>query len=143
MMYASDKQQLFWSTYQDILEKSGNPFFISYNKHWAAVNRPTAAWNEPVIMMDFLTSHKILRINAFLLNDVALYKYLIDHKSEIEKSLGFVPQWVHGDKGENTYRIKIELSYNHDSVDSYFCLIKKSLPIIMKFISTFKPYIKC
>ena len=85
----------------------------------------------------------MLRINAFLLDDEYLFAKLLEMKEEIEETLGFAPEWVHGEKGENTYRIKTELRFTPNNHDDYYRVIEKSLPIVMKYVETFRPYIKC
>ena len=143
MSNAEYERKVFWDMYNEILNNHGNPFFISAKKHWAIVNKDSAAWNEPVIAMDFLVQKRVLRINAFLLDDLNLFNHLLEIRKEIENSLGFTPEWVHGEKGKNTYRIKTELSFIPNSRDDYHRIIEKSLPIVAKYINVFKPYIKC
>lgn len=143
MSNADYERKVFWNMYNEILINNGEPFSISTKKQWAIVNKPSPAWNEPAIAMDFLVQKKILRINAFLLDDANLYFMLLGKKNEIEKQLGFQTVWCHGEKGENTYRIKIELGFIPNDHDDYYRVIEKSLPIVIKYINTFKPYIKC
>lgn len=143
MSNAEYERKIFWDMYNEILMNNGEPFSISSKNHWAIVNKNSPAWNEPVIAMDFLVQKRVLRINAFLLNDEDLFNKLLSMKKDIEFALGFVPEWVHGEKGENTYRIKTELSFIPCDHEDYYRVIEKSLAIVMKYIEVFKPYIKC
>ena len=143
MSNAEFERKIFWDMYNEILINNGEPFSISSKKQWAIVNKNSPAWNEPVIAMDFLVQKKVLRINAFLLDDEYLFAKLLGMKEEIEEALGFAPEWVHGEKGENTYRIKTELRFTPNNHDDYYRVIEKSLPIVMKYVETFRPYIKC
>ena len=129
--------------YNQILAKHGKPYIISSKKQWAIVNKNTANWNEPAIAMDFLVQKRLLRINLFLLDDVALFNKLSAIKHDLEDKLGCKSEWVHGEKGKDTYRIKTELGlvpYDHDD---YYRVIEESLPIVINYINTFRPYINC
>lgn len=143
MRNADSERKIFWRIYNEILAKNGIPFLISFKKQWAIVNKNTPAWNEPVIAMDFLVQKRLLRINLFLLDDVGLFNKLFAIKKDLEDKLGCKTEWIHGEKGKNTYRIKTELfliPYDHDD---YYRVIEESLPIVMKYIETFRLFIKC
>ena len=94
MSNAEFERKIFWDMYNEILINNGEPFSISSKKQWAIVNKNSPAWNEPVIAMDFLVQKKVLRINAFLLDDEYLFAKLLGMKEEIEETLGFAPEWV-------------------------------------------------
>lgn len=143
MSNAEYERKVFWNMYHEILINNGEPFRISQKKQWAIVNKNSPAYNNPAIAMDFLVQKKVLRINVFLLNDQELFFKLERMKGKIEDSLGFKPEWVPGEKGENTYRIKTELPFLPYNKDDYYRVIEESLPIVIKFIKTFSPYIKC
>ena len=136
MSNAESERKFFWDMYNEILINNGEPFSISSKKQWAIVNKNSPAWNEPVIAMDFLVQKRILRINAFLLDDQCLFARLMGMKAKIEENLGFTPDWVHGEKGENTFRIKTELSFIPNNHDDYCRVIEESLPIVMKYVET-------
>ena len=143
MRNADSERKIFWDMYNQILAKHGKPYIISSKKQWAIVNKNTANWNEPAIAMDFLVQKRLLRINLFLLDDVALFNKLSAIKHDLEDKLGCKSEWVHGEKGKDTYRIKTELGlvpYDHDD---YYRVIEESLPIVINYINTFRPYINC
>lgn len=143
MRNADSERKIFWEMYNQILAKHGKPYIISSKKQWAIVNKNTANWNEPAIAMDFLVQKRLLRINLFLLDDVALFNKLSAIKHDLEDKLGCKSAWVHGEKGKDTYRIKTELGlvpYDHDD---YYRVIEESLPIVINYINTFRPYINC
>ena len=143
MRNADSERKIFWEMYNQILAKHGKPYIISSKKQWAIVNKNTANWNEPAIAMDFLVQKRLLRINLFLLDDVALFNKLSAIKHDLEDKLGCKSEWVHGEKGKDTYRIKTELGlvpYDHDD---YYRVIEESLPIVINYINTFRPYINC
>ena len=143
MSNAEYERKIFWDMYNEVLIDHGEPFFISSKKQWAIINKNSPAWNEPVIAMDFLVQKRVLRINVFLLDDEHLFNKLAAMRKEIEETMGFTAEWVHGEKGENTYRIKTELDFIPNNHDDYYRVIEESLPIVVKYINTFKPYIKC
>lgn len=83
----------------------------------------------------------LLRVNVYMQNDEELFKKLYDNKNEIEKSLGFAPIWAHGEKGKNTYRIKVELPLTAYDREDYQRVIEKSIPIVKNFLTAFRPYV--
>ena len=143
MTNAEFERKIFWGMYEKFLDKNGKPFYFTARENYAVINKKTPAFNKPIIAMDFLVQKKLLRINAFMQDDEELFQHLFKIKKEIEEKLGFEVKWVHGEKGQNTYRIMIELHFSLLSEDEYNILIQKSIPIVEKFIYTFRPYIEC
>ncbi len=159
---AEQERAFFWNAFNEILAENGDPFTLSSKKQWAVVNRDNPNWTKPCLSMDFLIQKRILVINIFILDDIPLYNRLLANKAQIESDLGIAPpvsknlfavvnkqtnpnfkvQWVQGEKGSNTKRIKTELDFTPYDHSDYWRLIEKAIPIVMSYMRAFKRYIE-
>ncbi|MCH5161049.1 MAG: DUF4268 domain-containing protein [Clostridiales bacterium] len=142
MRNSVEERKVFWQMYQSVLDEKGMPFTIICERQWAVVNSYSSKWRRNIISMDFSLQKHILRINAYLDNDLSLYAILVSKKEEIEDKLGFAPVWGAGEKKGNARRIKVELPFVPYDRNDYVKLIEQSIPIVQRFVEAFKPYIK-
>lgn len=130
----------FFETLQNELNLMGNPFIFKSSSFWATINKSSSNAQEPCIAIDFLVNEGYLRINLYIANDLELYELLEKRRDEIDDALYLPVKWSKGEKNPNTRRIKIELPFFPYDYD-YKKLVNRAIPIIMKFIETFKCYI--
>ena len=146
MFSTKDEQVKFWNIFGSKLVENGEPFSINYLqsgevKHYASVNREKA-WVPLGLTIDFLCRDRIVRINIYIENDVRLFAYLYSKKEEIEKELGFKPQWVFsGTHNVNTRRIINVFPVKIGDSEDYERVIDEILPYIVQYKNVFGKYI--
>ena len=146
MTNAQQEQTIFWSKFEDKLIENGEPFEIIHEKNgevtfYGAVNKEKA-WVSLGLIVEFLYSKKIVKINIYIQNDVRLFDYLYFKKDQIEEELGFKPQWIlNGKKNHNTRRIINEFPVNIGDEDDYDRVIDEVLPYIAQYKMVFEKYI--
>lgn len=151
MTNSEEQQKIFWKMYDEFLIENGEPFTISHERHWCAVNVKNT--KKPRLGMDFLVGNKkILRVGIYIQNDVDdLFLRMYKEKEKLDSVFNDIdpdyedmkPVWHEKcEKGVNTRRIDIEIPIKESSEDEYERIIELSAKYVLKFIEAYRPYIK-
>lgn len=138
-----ERQKVFYDTFQAALDQNGNPFTFQARKGYGTINKRSAN-SDLCLGFDFWVPRKGFRINIYIRNDsqTRYFNRLLKHQEEIERELGFKPEWVdHGTRNPNTRRIQNIMYFNEYSVEDYEALLDETLPMIMKYLEVFSKYL--
>lgn len=132
--------QRFFNLYNKTLGEMGRPFFLSRgypDGNWRIVNheKPDVYKYKPCLSINY--KKRVLMINIMINNDVTLFERL-KSENKITKSLGFQPFFVKGIVGEKTRRIVTNLEFLDGSDEEHLKVIKKSIPIVKRYLEVFK-----
>lgn len=141
MTNAEMYQKKFWDLFNKELELQGNPFVIKHRKHYATINKRTSD-SGFCLGLDFLYRRELVRVGVYMLDNVPAFEFLFSHKDEIEKQLGFEPNWTtSGDKNPNLRRIEVLISISVDDEDTYLQAIRLTIMRAIQFKNVIPKYL--
>lgn len=139
----NERQKRFYDAFQSALDQNGNPFTFKARKGYGTINKRSAN-SDLCLGFDFWVPRKGFRLNIYIRNDSQTHYYdrLLRYREEIERELGFKPEWVdHGAQNPNTRRIQTCLYFNEHSIEEYEWLLDEALPMIIKYLQVFTKYL--
>lgn len=139
----NERQKRFYDTFSEALDQNGNPFIFKARAGYGTINKRSAN-SDLCLGFDFWVPRKGFRINIYIRNDSQTHYFdrLLRNREEIERELGFAPEWVdQGTHNPNTRRIQTCLYFYEHSVEEYEALLDEALPIIMKYLKVFTKYL--
>jgi hypothetical protein len=130
---------------QEELNALGKPFAIKPQyttndspRHYANI----AKGNGVNMDINFLSQEGILRICLYIYNNPKLYELFKDKQELIESQLGFPVIFDIGGKQNNIKWVKSEWHFIPNNTDDYKRVLKKTLPDMVCFVDTFKPFMR-
>ena len=146
MTNAQYEQTKFWEIFDNKLIENGEPFELIHEKsgevtHWANVNKKHS-FVSLCLNIEFKYREQKVRVGIYIRDDLYLFQCLLRYRENIERELGFKPEWgFEGKKNPNTRRIMNEFPVTLFDEEDYDRVIDEILPYIVKYKTTFEKYI--
>lgn len=137
---AQIKRQEFWTQFNEVLDSRGKPFNKrkATTDHWYSVGIGSS---RCYISIDLVNKQHKMRVGFWIPNDKSLFDSLLEHKNEIEQSVGQTLDW---DRLEGKKACVISASIpglNFNKQDNYPELMNKAIDMVLSFRDAFKPFI--
>lgn len=137
---AQIKRQEFWTQFNEVLDSRGKPFNKrkATTDHWYSVGIGSS---RCYISIDLVNKQHKMRVGFWIPNDKSLFDSLLEHKNEIEQSIGQTLDW---DRLEGKKACVISASIpglNFNKQDNYPELMNKAIDMVLSFRDAFKPFI--
>ena len=146
MTNAQYEQTKFWEIFDNKLIENGEPFELIHEKsgevtYWANVNKKHS-FVSLCLNIEFKYREQKVRVGIYIRDDLYLFQCLLRYRENIERELGFKPEWVfEGKLNPNTRRIMNEFPVTLFDAEDYDRVIDEILPYIVKYKTTFEKYI--
>lgn len=130
----------FWTRFNEILTEKGLPFNKrkASTDHWYDV---AVGSSKCHVEIDLVNKQSFIRVNMIIPESKEQYDNFLNHKSEIENSIGYPLTWYDGD-GKKLFSIytRIEgLDFNNKS--NYDQLMEECISKAVEFRKAFKPFL--
>ena len=137
---AQIKRQEFWTQFNEVLDSRGKPFNKrkATTDHWYSVGIGSS---RCYISIDLVNKQHKMRVGFWIPNDKSLFDSLLEHKNEIEQSVGQTLDWDRLE-GKKACVISASISgLNFNKQDNYPELMNKAIDMVLSFRDAFKPFI--
>ena len=140
MTNAEYQQKIFWELFQEELLEQNNPFDINSQKHFATINKHSSV-SYYCLCVDFMYRSQCLRVGIYMRNNIPAFNEMYANKENIEELVGFPLEWVTaGQKKDYVRRIKIDVPFSKDNIESYRDAIKKVIVCVKKMKEVFPKF---
>ena len=142
-MSAESERKIFWETFEEILNKNGNPFdiryvFLNIVRQWAVVNNNKTR-DSKVLEILFYKRGEV-KVDIYIENDVISYKHLVANIDKLKSLLNVPVECVNGKIGLNTKHIQSTFIVNYGDELDYKRVILEIIPVVLKYKSFLEKY---